>query len=43
VHPKKNPIRFQDGCVFVPEGPGLGMDLSEDDFLPLMKSKDAAP
>jgi muconate cycloisomerase len=42
VHPRKKPIHFQNGCVFVPEGPGLGIKLSEDDLLPLMKPKEAA-
>lgn len=26
----KQPLKFKDGCVIVPEGPGLGMELDEE-------------
>jgi muconate cycloisomerase len=32
VHPEMNPIRFRNGCVLVPTGPGLGLTITEDDL-----------
>jgi muconate cycloisomerase len=37
VHPKQKPLQFKDGCVVVPDGPGLGLEISEQDLLPLLK------
>lgn len=38
VHPKQNPIRFENGCVFVPEGPGLGAELKIDELEKLSRN-----
>jgi muconate cycloisomerase len=43
VHPKLKAIRFQNGCVHVPDGPGLGIEITEKDLLPLMKRNELAP
>jgi muconate cycloisomerase len=37
VHPRLNPIRFENGRVFVPEGPGLGVELKVDELEKLSK------
>ena len=42
VHPKKNPVEFQNGRVLVPQGPGLGMDLDRDEIEALLKQSHAA-
>lgn len=26
----KKPLRFQDGCMVIPEAPGIGVELAED-------------
>lgn len=26
----KEPLRFKDGCILIPEGPGIGIELAED-------------
>jgi len=35
VHPKKRPIRFESGHVFLPEGPGLGLEIMEEEIIEL--------
>jgi L-alanine-DL-glutamate epimerase-like enolase superfamily enzyme len=35
VHPKEKPIRFENGCVIVPQGPGLGIEIVESELLAL--------
>jgi L-alanine-DL-glutamate epimerase-like enolase superfamily enzyme len=32
VHPKTDPIRYKNGCVLAPSGPGLGLTITEDDL-----------
>jgi L-alanine-DL-glutamate epimerase-like enolase superfamily enzyme len=39
VHPEKKPIQFRNGCVVVPDGPGLGIQVDEHDLQPLTKTK----
>jgi muconate cycloisomerase len=41
VHPKKNPIQFQDGCVLVPQSPGLGIDLDRNEIEALSNKSNA--
>ena len=33
----KNPLRIEKGYAYVPEGPGLGIDVDEDKVIELMK------
>ncbi len=42
IHPAQKPIQFANGCVHVPTGPGLGIDISEQDLLPLIQESSNA-
>jgi L-alanine-DL-glutamate epimerase-like enolase superfamily enzyme len=37
VHPKKRAIRFERGHVFLPEGPGLGLEIQEEEIIKLFE------
>jgi L-Ala-D/L-Glu epimerase len=40
-HPTSKPIRFENGHVFVPEGPGLGLDIDEGQIIAMTGSRSA--
>ena len=39
VHPKRKPIQFQNGCVLVPNGPGLGIEIDANEIQALVQPK----
>jgi muconate cycloisomerase len=43
IHPKRKPIRFHDGYVMVPEGPGLGIEIEEEELAALANHNSAIP
>lgn len=40
VHPKQKPIRFENGCVITPTGPGLGIEIDPDEIESLIEPKE---
>ena len=38
IHPKQKAIRFEHGHVFVPDGPGLGLEIHEGEIIELAGS-----
>jgi L-Ala-D/L-Glu epimerase / N-acetyl-D-glutamate racemase len=42
IHPRTNPIHFQKGCVSVPSGPGLGIEMTINEATELARSQESS-
>jgi L-alanine-DL-glutamate epimerase-like enolase superfamily enzyme len=40
VHPRNKPIRFENGCVITPSGPGLGIEIDPEEIESLTEAKE---